>query len=259
MEDDIFADVKQETEPLDTDIVEKTTPESQPENKQTEKPSQKGENTSDESEEDKLPFHRHPRWIAQRKRLEADEAELKELREFREKAEPFLKEKESTEVKLPDWWASAYGDTPESQEQYRVYLDITKAEREKMKTELKEELRGELTAEETSKKEANDYVLNEVESMKSEGLKFEEQKLFTFIKDYVGKYGPTRLLDAEGNYDMRYCLDLMGQMTPQPQNKTTEIKKRIADDGHSRGYNKPDLPIINPSTLRRGNWRDYNN
>ena len=112
MEDDIFADVKQETEPLDTDIVEKTTPESQPENKQTEKPSQKGENTSDESEEDKLPFHRHPRWIAQRKRLEADEAELKELREFREKAEPFLKEKESTEVKLPDWWSSAYGDTP---------------------------------------------------------------------------------------------------------------------------------------------------
>ncbi len=258
--DDLFADVvKEPGEEALEDKPEKTGTESQPENKQTEKPSQKGDNTSDESEEDKLPFHKHPRWIAQRKRLEADEAELAQLREFKEKAEPFLKDKETAEVKPPEWWTSAYGDTPESLEQYRIYLDNSKAERERMKAELKEELKGEITAEETAKKEANDYVAGEIEAMKSEGIKFDEQKLFTFIKDYVGKYGPQRLLDAQENYDMRYCLELMNQMTAQPQNKTTEIKKRIADDGRSRGYSKPDLPVINPGNLRRGTWRDYNN
>lgn len=239
------------------DNVEKTTSESQPEKKQTEKPSQGGEPEKDNTPEEKTPFHKHPRWIAQRKENEALKTQLDELNKKFQDVEPLLKERKA--ATLPDWWKNSYGETEDSHKAYQNYQQATQAERDRIKSEIVQELQQAQEQETKVQQEADEYVKTQLAEMKDEGIEFNENELMKFIVDFNEKYGPGSLLDSDGNYDFRKSLQLMQALNPKPQDNATDVKKRIASDTmRTKGVSsqKGDVPVLTRHALRRGNWRD---
>lgn len=260
MSDELIADIPNEGEVIEDSVfeqaednVEKTASESQPEKKQTEKPSQEGDNTPDEP----TPFHKHPRWIKTQERLKNYEKRFEEYESKFKEVEPLLKQRQDTE--LPDWWKNTYGNTSESKDAYRKYEETTKAERDRIKSEVLDEIQAQQTQSLQADDQAKEYIESEVEAMQDEGLKFQTNELMKFIIDFQDKYGAGSLLDTQGNYDLRKALNLMQELRPEEKNSSTETKKRIASETiSSKGssQSKSEVPKVSKYALRRGNWRD---
>jgi FtsZ-interacting cell division protein ZipA len=249
MADEIFTDVPSEGASLDIEKAfqrletkgDKTSSESQTENKNTDKPSQKGVNTSAQN----IPFHKHPRWQATQK-------ELKELRETVLK----FQQGQQTQSEPPAWWKTQYGDTAESRKRYQNVLQKD-GELDWLKAQIKEDLQRERQADEATQQAGEEYVNTSLQEMAEEGLKFEKNKLLKFMVDYQNEFGGGALLDSEGNYDFRKSLTLMNRM--KPYNATPNIQKQVASMG-GRGKagtsQTPGVPVLSRNALRRGNWRD---
>lgn len=247
--EDVFADAKSEGAPLEINASidrfvakeKKTSPESQPEKNETDKPSQKGDNTSGE----KTPFHKHPRWIQTQR-------ELKELREETAR----LKSQGTNQPAAPDWWKKQYGDTPESNARYQAVIQKD-GELDWIKQQIKEDLKAETQAEQTTIRDGQEYVDTQLQDMSDEGLKFEKNKLLKFMVDYQNEFDGKALLDDEGNYDFRKSLRLMNRM--QPETEAPNVAKQLASAGgrgKANSARSTGVPIVSRNALRRGNWRD---
>lgn len=252
-EENVFADVPSEGATLDIDKAferlstkgDSTSTESQPENKEGNgEPSQGGDN----SLEEKLPFHKHPRWIKQQQ----------DLRETREKLEALEKDRvQGKAVELPAWWKAQYGETEESKERYQAVVQKD-GELEWIKQQIKEDLKAETEAETKSVNDAEEYVDTQISEMADEGLKFERNELLKFMVDFQKEFGAGALLDAEGNYDFRKSLTLMEKMQPKEVDTTPSVRKHVASlGGRGKAPNQAStIPVLSRNTLRRGNWRD---
>jgi hypothetical protein len=250
--EDLFANVPSDGAKLEIDQAferlgakeDPTASESQPEKKETEKPAQEGDNTPEE----KLPFHKHPRWIKHQQ----------ELIETREKLAKLESERAKTgEVVLPDWWKTQYGDTDESKQRYAAVVQKD-GELDWIKQQVKEELRAEKEAESAHVKEGEEYVDTQVQEMTDEGLKFDRNELLKFMVDFQKEFGSGALIDTAGNYDFRKSLTLMNKMNP-PAPAAANVQKVVAAIG-ARGKAAPPqantVPVIPRNVLRRGSWRD---
>jgi hypothetical protein len=249
---DIFADVPSEGATLDIDKAferletkgDKTSSESQPEKKETDKPSQKGDNTSAQP----TPFHKHPRWIQTQR-------ELKELRE--ETARLKTQGTNQQQLPVPKWWGKLPNETDE-QAIARFHRTTEKdGELDWIKSQVLESIKSEQQAEQGQAKAGEEYVNTQLAELADEGLKFEKNALLKFMVDFQAEYGAGALLDTEGNYDFRKSLALMEKMQPETQEPNTA--KQVAMRG---GRGKPNsqsaskIPVLSRNALRRGNWRD---
>lgn len=252
--ENVFADVPSEGSTLDIDKAferletkgDATSSESQPELKETVKPSQEGENTPDVKPE---PFHKHPRWQATQK-------ELKEMRE--EVARLKAEGAQNKPTELPAWWKAQYGETEESKARYQAVVQKD-GELDWLKGQIKEELQKETQAETQSIKQGEEYVDTQIQEMTDEGLKFERNVLLKFMVDFQEEFGAGALLDKEGNYDFRKSLALMERVAPKVEDTSTDTKKQLATLG-SRGkapQRQTNVPVLTRASLRgKGGWRD---
>jgi|SRR5579863_4824703 len=250
MEDNVFAEARSEGAPLEINAAldrfsardDKTSSESQTGTKETDKPSQRGDNTPAE----KTPFHKHPRWIQTQR----------ELKELREETARLKSLGGNQPAEAPGWWKKQYGDTPESNARYQAVIQKD-GELDWIKQQIKEDLRAETQAEQRTIQDGQEYVDTQLQEMTDEGIKFERNKLLKFMVDYQNEFGGKALLDDEGNYDFRKSLRLMNRM--QPEEETPNVAKQVAAAG-GRGKGNTarstGIPIVNRNVLRRGNWRD---
>lgn len=250
MAEDIFADVPSEGATLDIDKAferleakgDKTSSESQSENKETDKPSQKGDNTSAQP----TPFHKHPRWIQTQR----------ELKELREETARLKTQGTNQPSEAPAWWKKQYGDTPEAKARYESVIQKD-GELDWIKGQVLESIKSEQQAEQGQVKAGEEYVNTQLAELSDEGLKFEKNALLKFMVDFQTEYGAGALLDAEGNYDFRKSLALMEKM--KPATEEPNVSKQVALRG---GRGKPNnqsaskIPVLSRNALRRGNWRD---
>lgn len=254
MIDDTFAEVKSEGQTLEIDKAferletkeDKPASESQTEKKETDKPSQKGENTPAVKPE---PFHKHPRWIQQQK-------DLKDTRDKLAKLE--AERTQNQTVSLPDWWKKQYGDTDESKQRYQAVIQKD-GELDWIKSQIKEELQKDSQSEQSQIKDGEEYVNTQLAEMTDEGLKFERNALLKFMVDFQSEFGPGALLDSDGNYDFRKSLALMEKVQPKVEDKTPDLKKQLASQGRARGgqLNQTQVPALSRAALRgKGGWRD---
>ena len=164
-------------------------------------------------------FDKNPRWIAR-------EQELKELREFRERAEPLLEKLENPtlekKVEKSRWLNTAFGDNEEIQSLYQE-------EARESETRIRDSVIAGIRVEEQKKvverKKQDEWVENEVVKLQVEGLKFDRNELLKTALEFL----PT---DEEGNISLRKAhtiLQATKSSPPVQPNKAVEEKKRVAD------------------------------
>lgn len=252
----VALDIDKAIENLSDDKVEKTSSESQSEKKQVDKePSQKGESEKSNTSEEKVPFHKHPRWIKQQSDYKKAQDRIAEL-------ESKGSANSNVEVKaeeLPDWWKKAYGDKHESVESYKNYLNATQAERKQLTEQIKQDILKGFESEKNEEQSGEEYVNTQLDEMADEGLKFNRNELLKFMVDFQDEYGPGSLLDPQGNYDFRKSLELKNKMQPAKVDETLNERKKLAGETMRSKVKTGDsstIPKVSIRNLRRGNWRD---
>lgn len=251
---DVFANVPSEGATLEIDAAldrlsakeDKTSSESQTENKETEKPSQEGKKTP---VQDNIPFHKHPRW-------QKTQQELKELREETAllKADRVM----GQPITVPDWWKKQYGDTPESKARYESVVQKD-GELDWIKKQVLEEVENRSKTEQQTISAGEEYVSSQISEMNEEGLKFEKNSLLKFMVDFQTQFGSGALLGEDGNYDFRKSLTLMERMQPKEIDASNTVRKQVAAlGGRGKGVapQSSSIPVLSRNMLRRGNWRD---
>lgn len=273
MPTNIFDEVQSEGNSLDIDKSferletknkeDKTSSESSTGKKEVVKdPSQKGEQkeavkptTDNTSTEDKpLAFHQHPRWIKNQQMIKDYEKRVADY----DKRIAELEKGNKEDTKLPDWWKTRYGETPESKKSYENYATATAAERERIKEEVIKDIDNRSTTETKRQQEADEYVNTQLAEMKDEGIVFERNELLKFMVDFQKEYGSGSLLDTDGNYDFRKSLGLMQKMQPKQPDISKEVQKKVGADimrSKVKTSSNSTIPSISRKALR-SNWRD---
>lgn len=214
--DKILADVKTEgTDPF-ADLGGDTSTESLPEN-EIEKPAE-GEIPA---EDDKIPFHKHPRWIERenelrslREREEEMARELEELKSFREET---YKKTENTSI--PDWFTELYGENEVAWRKYIEHENARTAEIEARILARQEEERMRETQEE---QKWSAWIDNEISQLEAEGKKFDRNKLNQIMLDY----SPT---DANNNLDYRKGYAIYELLEGKKDTVRSDARKQLAD------------------------------
>lgn len=184
--------------------------------------------TENKDEEEKLPFHKHPRWIAQQNREKALEAEIAALRETVETRIAPQEEETEELPEMPEWFAEAYGDDPELWEKYITIENQKETEREERLLARMEERTSQRAEEEKKSLEWVDTQLASVREGLQEGEPdFDDNALLKVVTDF-------RPSDEEGNLDFRAAYNILQKMgTAAPVTKTEgngsiQDKKRLA-------------------------------
>lgn len=179
--------------------------------------------------EEKLPFHKHPRWIAQQNREKALEAEIAALRETVETRIAPQDDEETEELpEMPEWFVAAYGDDPELWEQYLAIEEQKEAEREERILQRIAERTSQKADEEKASLEWVDTQLASVRENLQEGEPdFDDNALLKVVTDF-------RPSDEEGNLDFRAAYEILQKMgnaapvTKTEGNGSIQDKKRLA-------------------------------
>lgn len=235
-------EIKPEAEPKEED-KEKNPPASPAENKPkedekgsqpkegekpevTEKDGEGAGETPPESIDKPIPFHQHPRWIAQ-------QSELQELRDFRDKAMPLLDKlteskpaEENTEI--PEWFTELFGENDAAWKKYRAY-DMS--QREQLRSEIVTEFQGQSERLAQEEKKADQWLNTEIAKLADEGLKFDRNELLKVALEYL----PT---DNEGNISLKKAYQIMQGVKPAPdpaKPKPADEKKQVADKTMQKG------------------------
>jgi hypothetical protein len=190
----------------------------------------------EEADDEKTPFHKHPRWIAQRKKEEALEAELQEARAWREKYEPVIESvakgggEETTELPpIPDWFITAYG---EDEELWALHLEneerLETEREERIIARIKSEQEESTTREQQDLQWVDDQLISVRENLQEGEPDFEDNELLKIVTDF-------RPSDEEGNLDFRAAYNILQKMksagtapAPKPKNGSIVDKKNLA-------------------------------
>ena len=202
------AELPDETTIVEADVKKSTSTEATTENKpegQTPSPEE-----NKEQDDDKLPFHKHPRWLAREqefdRKLEKAVGETKAEYEARvealeEKFSPLLKNGQP--IKPSAFFAKVYGDDPEL---YKEYLAEEQAKEQRIRDETIEayenkqrQVQEQSVAE---NKRWTDWVDTSIGTLKSSGKTFDENRL----KSIALRDMPT---DIEGNIDFNKAYNIM--------------------------------------------------
>lgn len=243
--EEILADVKKEgSDPFAA--LEKETPsdspsEKEPKDGEGEDKPEEGDNTP----EDNVPFHKHPRWIERenelkelREREEATARELSELKELTSKKEP---------SDIPDWFKELYGDNEVAYRKYEEH-ERTRTEEIKAKVIQEQEHAWQQSVAETQK--WNQWVENELGKLESEGKQFDRNKFINVMLTY-------RPTDENNNFDFKAGFKIYEVLEAKEVDPVkSQARKQLADTTTSSKGDKKVQDYQTPETLRGKSWHN---
>lgn len=245
--EEVLADVKPEgdTDPFKDLDKEKETPAESLTVKEPEvvKPDQ-GDNTDVKKE---VPFHEHPRWKER-------EAELKELREFKEQVAPKLAKIDQLETafkpaeksNIPEWFKELYG---ENEVAWQKYSEHSKAEREEMKRELLAEQTAQYEEAQKEEQKWNKWVEDGLDGLKIIGLEFDRNALIKTMLDNPDK------VTRDGNFDFNLGYKLYRELNPDNSQAASQARKKLADTTtKSSSTEKGSKDFMTSNELRNKSW-----
>lgn len=182
----------------DVPEVTPTLPDSPSETNGEEKePSQGGETST--PDEDTLPFHKHPRWIAKQRETEELRAKLDALEPLKSEFEEIksrLPKQEEPEPEMPEWWKDAFGTDEASMKAYKQKLQdedrLLATMEERIVTKVRQTEAQEIAEREAQVQKWEAHIENEIQTLYSKGYTFDKNELLKVVDDYSK--------DAQGNY-----------------------------------------------------------
>jgi len=236
--DEILSDVKREGEnPFET--LDTTPSESAPEKVEEAK-------AEDKEDEDNLPFHKHPRWIARENELsdlrESNEATARELEELKT-----IKESKTNNSKsdIPDWFSELYGENETAWQKYSEHEQTRTDEIENRILARQQEKAQQQVAEDTK---WNKWVDSEIAQLEADGHQFERNKLIKTMLDY----SPT---DANNNLDFKKGIRIYEALEGKPDSAKSDARKELADKTTATTKGEPvKKNYMTPAELRNRSW-----
>lgn len=231
-------------------------------NGEEENPSQKGDgietiNTSDE--DDNIPFHKHPRWIARNRELEEMRGELESLRSLKTEIES-IKQPPQVEPEMPDWWKEAFGETDESKKAYQKQLEheqkLYSQWEEKVIQKVRSSEAEEAARHEQAVRKYETQIENELDTLYEKGYKFDRNELLKVVEDYSK--------DAQGNFTgtlfpFEKAYEIL-QLKKSIPSETSKVRNQAAGKsvrGTHSGVPTKTVPTITDIRSRGwGAWRD---
>lgn len=257
-EDNHAAAFRHEGDPVVTESTEEETPaapQAEEANQGGDNPPPEGDNT--QGDDDKVPFHKHPRWTEREeewtKRFNEQEARHQEdLKSIREEFGEARKEnRENTEI--PSW----FGGTQEQWAAYRKDRDQELKQAEERAIERLSKARDESTQAETKAvEEATAYLNSEVAAIEADkalnptGAKIDKEALLKVVLE-------NELIDSKGRWNYRAGMKILsGQPKPAPKAPDTREKKEIASatGGTDRGETKPPQVATSETFKKERPW-----
>lgn len=198
--------------------------------------SPEGDNT--QGEEEKLPFHQHPRWTEReeewKKRFnESEQRHEDDMKKLREEFSGARKEN-AQQTQIPQW----FGGTKEQWDAYRQDQDALLAQAEERA--LNRINKGK-TDDERRVAEATQYMKSEIDfigtdkTINPKGLKVDPEKLLKVVMD-------NDLIDSKGRWNYRAGFKVMiANAAPAPAPKQNPERKEVAaaTTSESGGEQKP--------------------
>jgi hypothetical protein len=250
MEDNTFlANLKQEGgDPFaELENKETDTPADSPaETKPEEAKPNEGESTKEpvvNTQEEEEPFHR--RWKVREEKLKT-ELEEKFQRDL-ELTKQELEQRYAPKGKqpAPQFLTDMVGDNEQVAKSFNQYeRDLI----EKAKFEFSQEQERKIQAQQQEEQKWNNWIDDQVESLKEEGHQFDRNELLKTVLDY-------RPTDQNNNYDFKAALKILQLQKPKESNKSVAAKKAIADTttSGSQGESSP-RDYVTAKDIRNIGW-----
>ena len=241
--EEILVDVKKEgLDPFEA--LEKETPSDSPaveEPKEVVKEDKPVE--GDNTPEDNVPFHKHPRWIERENELNELKVKADEFEQFKQE---IAEKSKPSDTKVPDWFVELYGDNEVA---YRKYEEHEKARTEEIEARVIEKQEQARTQAVHESQKWNKWVEDEIGKLEAEGKQFDRNK---FINTML-TYRPTdenNNFDFQAGYKIYEALELK-EVDPAK----SQARKQFADTATatSKGEKKAQ-DFQTPETLRNKSW-----
>ena len=243
--DELFADIPSEGDPIESvfkDTETDTPSDSQPEEEPKGDKPVVGDDTPPPTEEDNVPFHKHPRWQQmQEKASKVDDLE-RELHELREN----VTHREPSDQEVPESFQKLYGNDPVA---YKAYREEQIRLKDELKRELFEEQEAATRAEREESEKWTNWVEDEFTRLQSDGKQFDRNELGKIMLDYA----PT---DANGNLDFDKGLALyetLKSAKTAPVNSTARKQLAAAATATTTGET-PKKDYMTTEDLRSKSW-----
>ncbi len=205
---------------------EKETPADSPTEKETDKtPAPQGEETA--VEDKPKPFHLEPRFKA----LVQEKNDLREeVDKLKEQVSEPIKTSEGDSQAPTAQWSRLYGDDKDTWENYQ---QLSSQEKQEWKDEIKEEWRQEQTQQQEKADADVRQVDVELQNLKDEGKKFDQNELLKTAEDYP-------IMDSQGNRDWQKTYQMHELMQESKKDPVKDAnRKQVAADTASTPAGEP--------------------
>ncbi|MFA6171977.1 MAG: hypothetical protein WCW77_00540 [Patescibacteria group bacterium] len=227
-------------------------------------PKEEGEKPKEEGEEDKgkkplstdddnekLPFHKHPRWKALNDDKRQLEETVEDLKKRLEETEQKVSKPRESEDKAPDWFVKAYGDDPE---EYEKFKSMESHIREKIKGEISDDLKKSEKTEVDLVSKWEKWIDTNLQKLEEDGKEFDKNELLKVLDEY-------RPTDSKGSLDFKKAfeiLDLRKKKEKEEKQKKSEVKKKVASGTIDQGkpIDSSKETILTPADLRGKSFHD---
>lgn len=212
-----------ELEASDSEPKPDETNEKETQDSSTEKPNEEatGADQDKNTDEEELPFHKHPRFKAITSENRELKASLDELRQTVEQFTATQKELPKGDTQVPDWFVTAFGDNPEA---YQALQQFESSREEQLKQSIIEQIAAEKTQKKAEDNSIKEFIDNEIATLKDEGNVFDVNELKKVVLE-------NKLFDADGRLNFRAGLAIVKATKPD----TTQAKKEVANLTNSAG------------------------
>lgn len=190
-------------------------------------PSQAEDNVEDVPNDlDDRPLHKDKRFktvISERNTLRDENIRLQERVRLIEEGKSETPSNQKSSDK-PEWFKRYFGDDEEA---WAGFQSMTSKAKDQAKKEALEEFDSKQTEAQETQKRANDWVEEQVSSLKETEGDFDRNALFKILD----KYKPT---DAEGNLDFKAGLEILRLQQPDTKEKSV-ARRKLADSLNAKG------------------------
>lgn len=189
-------------------------------------------------DEDTIPFHKHPRWIAKQQEIDELKQQITDLEEITKNPK---KEETPPSPDMPQEFIDLFGPNPEIWDKWQK---LTARQREDLEKEIIEKIKNEDKEQAEAIEKGKQYVESSIKALEDAGQKFDRNELIKFMIDFEQQFAP--IVNSEGNYDFAKGLELMQKMNADKKPSDIEEKKKIATittDKKSGGDETPNKPV----------------
>ena len=250
-DDNFIEDAKDDF--LDSSPEEETlSEEEEPEVSAEEEAPKESVSEEDKSEDDEVPFHKHPRFKELTTRLKEYDEKFDTRVEDRVKdilsnVSKAHEDGKDITKEIPKDFAELFGEDPKVYEKFSSYLnDVLKEHETNTLTKLEESQKAE--KEQVAK--ANEHIENEVSKLEEAGKQFDKNALIKFMLEWEEEYGSQGIV-SDGAYDFSKGLDLMNKFEPKEVVDNSE-KEKLASISSKQGTGKSSTQGISYEDMRRG-------